>query len=42
MKKPTQKERILTDLFQGLHANMLNNIHPASFLNKYHSEKEVA
>ena len=26
MKKPTQKERILSDLLQGLHVNMLNDI----------------
>jgi len=26
MKKPTQKERILADLLQGLHVNMLNDI----------------
>jgi len=26
MRKPTQKERILTDLLQGLHVNMLNDL----------------
>jgi len=26
MKKPTQKERILSDLLQGLHVNMLNDL----------------
>ena len=26
MKQPTQKERILADLLQGLHVNMLNNL----------------
>jgi len=42
MKKPTQKERILSDLLQGLHVNMLNDISPSSFLKQYHSEREVA